>query len=147
MSAWHGWFVPHLLLLAALLVLVVTPVAWPVNRLRRRRRWDPPDTGARSRRVRRLAYAAPVAVLAGLVLFAASVQPDLSLVRPLTRLGQAVLLLGVLGVVPAAWHLAGTVRRRGGVVAVAGAALLTLSLAWVAGWAVAFRVLWPDISV
>ncbi|MFF0905550.1 UNVERIFIED_CONTAM: serine hydrolase domain-containing protein [Kocuria sp. CPCC 205316] len=146
-SAWHGWFVPHLLLLAALLVLVLTLAAWPVNRLRRRRRWGPPDTGARSRRVRRLAYAAPVAVLAGLVLFAASVQPDLSLMRPLTRLGQGVLLLGVLGVVPAAWHLAGTVRRRGGVVAVAGAALLALSLAWVAGWAVAFRVLWPDISV
>ncbi|MEX5237779.1 serine hydrolase domain-containing protein [Kocuria arenosa] len=146
-SAWHGLFVPHLLLLAALLVLVMTLAAWPVNRLRRRRRWGPPDTGARSRRVRRLAYAAPMAVLAGLVLFAASVQPDLSLVRPLTRLGQAVLLLGVLGVVPAAWHLAGTIRRRGGVVAVAGAALLTLSLAWVAGWAVAFRVLWPDISV
>jgi hypothetical protein len=49
--------------------------------------------------------------------------------------------------VPAAWHLAGTLRRRAGVVAVAGAALLTLSLAWVAGWAVAFRVLWPDLSV
>ncbi|TDL41070.1 serine hydrolase domain-containing protein [Kocuria rosea] len=146
-SSWHGLFVPHLLLLAALLVLVVTLVAWPVNRLRRRRRWGPADTGARPRRVRRLAYAAPAAVLAGLVLFAASVQPDLSLVRPLTRLGQAVLLLGVLGVVPAAWHLASTVRRRAGVVAVAGAALLTLSLAWVAGWAVAFRVLWPDLSV
>jgi CubicO group peptidase (beta-lactamase class C family) len=146
-SAWHGLFVPHLLLLAALLVLVVTLVAWPVNRLRRRRRWGPPGTGTRSRRVRRLAYAAPVAVLAGLVLFVASVQPDLSLVRPLTRLGQAVLLLGVLGVVPAAWHLAGTIRRRAGVIAVTGAALLTLSMAWVAGWAVAFRVLWPDISV
>lgn len=146
-SAWHGLFVPHLLLLTALLVLVVTLVAWPVNRLRRRRRWGPPGTGARSRRVRRLAWAAPAAVLAGLVLFAASVQPDLSLVRPLTRLGQVLLLLGVLGVVPAAWHLAGTVRRRAGVVAVTGAALLTLSLAWIGGWAVAFRVLWPDISV
>src|SRR5690606_35444609 len=84
-SAWHGLFVPHLLLLTALLVLVVTLVAWPVNRLRRRRRWGPPGTGARSRRVRRLAWAAPAAVLAGLVLFAASVQPDLSLVRPLAR--------------------------------------------------------------
>ncbi|MFI7495958.1 serine hydrolase domain-containing protein [Kocuria sp. M4R2S49] len=146
-SAWHGLFVPHLLMLAALLVLVVTLVAWPVNRLRRRRRWGPPETGARSRRVRRLAYAAPVAVLAGLVLFAASVQPDLSLVRPLTRLGQALLLLGVLGVVPAALHLADAIRHRRGVVAVAGTALLTLSLAWVAGYAVAFRVLWPDISI
>lgn len=97
--------------------------------------------------MRRLARAAPVAVLAGLVLFAASIQPDLSLVRPLTRLGQVLLLLGVLGVVPAAWHLAGTIRRRAGVVAVTGAALLVLSLAWVGVWAVAFRVLWPDISV
>lgn len=146
-SAWHGLFVPHLLLLAALLVLVLALVAWPVNRLRRRRRWGPPGTGARARRVRRLAFAAPAAVLAGLVLFAASVQPDLSLLRPLTRLGQALLLLGVLGVVPAALHLAGAVRHRRGVVAVAGAALLVLALAWVAGYTVAFRVLWPDISV
>ncbi|WP_298585692.1 serine hydrolase [uncultured Kocuria sp.] len=146
-SAWHGLFVPHLLLLAALLVLVVTLVAWPVNRLRRRRRWDTPGGAARPRRVRRLAYAAPVAVLAGLALFAASVQPDLSLVRPLTRLGQALLLLGVLGVVPAVRHLAGALRHRRGVVAVAGAGLLALSLAWIAGYAVAYRVLWPDISV
>ncbi|MEX5295933.1 serine hydrolase domain-containing protein [Kocuria sp. CPCC 205268] len=146
-SAWHGLFVPHILLLAALLVLLGTLVAWPVNRLRRRRRWDVPGDGVRPRRVRRLACAAPVAVLAGLVLVAASVQPDLSLVRPLTRLGQAVLLLGVLGVVPAAWHLAGTVRRRAGASAVAGAALLTLALAWVAAYTVAYRILWPDISI
>ncbi|MFI7582135.1 serine hydrolase [Kocuria kalidii] len=146
-GAWHGLFVPHVLLLAALLVLAGTLVAWPVNRLRRRRRWGADRSGPRPRRVRRLAYAAPAAVLAGVVLFVSSVQPDLSLVRPLTRLGQAVLLLGVLGAVPAAWHLAGTVGRRAGLVAVTGAALLTLSLVYVAGYAVAFRVLWPDISI
>ncbi|GAA1761478.1 hypothetical protein GCM10009767_20640 [Kocuria aegyptia] len=146
-SAWHGYFVQHLLLLAALLVLVVTLVVWPVNRLRRRRRRDAPGAAVRPRRVRRLAYTAPVLVLAGLLLFVSSLQPDLSLLRPLTRLGQALLLLGVLGLIPAAWHLADTIRRRAGVIAVTGAGLLVLSLTYIGGYTVAYRILWPDISI
>ena len=145
-SAWQGYYVQHLVLLAALGVLAVTLVAWPVKRLRRRRRWSADRPGAR--RVRRLAYASSALVLVGLVLFAASIQPEnYTLIRPLARLGQAVLLLGVLGVTPAAWHLVSTIRRRVGVVAVTGAALLTLSLVYVTGYAVVYRILWPDLSI
>ncbi|MFF0945954.1 serine hydrolase domain-containing protein [Kocuria sp. CPCC 205300] len=147
-SAWHGYFVQHLLLLAALLVLIVTLVAWPVNRLRRRRRWTTDQSDTRPRRVRRLAYAAPVLVLVGVVVFASSIRmEDYTLVRPLTRAGQALLLLGVLGVVPAVWHLAGTISRRAGIFAVSGAALLTLSLTYITGYAVIYRILWPDLSI
>ncbi|MFE7630605.1 hypothetical protein [Kocuria sp. NPDC057446] len=145
-SAWQGYYAQHLVLLAALAVLVITLVAWPVNRLRRRRRWG--TDRPRPWRVRRLTYASSALVLVGLVLFVSSIQlQDYTLIRPLTRLGQAVLMLGVLGVIPAAWHLVNTIRCRAGVLAVTGAALLTLSLAYIAGYAVAYRILWPDLSI
>jgi hypothetical protein len=64
-------------------------------------------------------------------------------IHPLARLGQALLLLGILGVVPAAWHLVITFRSNRRLAPVLGAAALVLALGYVLALALTFPLVWP----
>jgi hypothetical protein len=116
----------------------VTLVAWPIGWLRTRRHGGPTDPDGRSRLVRRLAYASAAAVLAGFGLLAASLRFFPPVIHPMARVGQALLLLGILGVVSAIWHLVITLQANRRVTRVLGAAALTLALAYVVALSVAF---------
>jgi hypothetical protein len=64
------------------------------------------------------------------------------MVHPVARAGQALLLLGLLGV-PPAWHLRITLQSNRRVTRVLGAAALTLALGYVFALAVTFPLVWP----
>ena len=95
----QGHLVPYIALALALAVLVMTLVAWPIGWLRTRRRGRPRDPNPRSRLVRRLAYASAALMLAGFGFLAASIRLFPPVIHPMARVGQALLLLGILGVV------------------------------------------------
>lgn len=139
----QGHLVPYIALALALLVLVVTLVAWPIGWLRGRRRGNPRNPDRRSRLVRRLAYASAAPVLAGFGLLAASLRFFPPVIHPMARVGQALLLLGVLGVVPAAWHLLITLQSNRRITRVLGAAALTVALGYVLALALTFPLIWP----
>lgn len=139
----QGHLVPYIALALALAVLVMTLVAWPIGWLRTRRRGSPRDPNPRSRLVRRLAYASAALVLAGFGFLAASIRLFPPVIHPMARVGQALLLLGILGVVPAAWHLLITLQSNRRLTPVLGAAALTLAVGYVLALALTFPLIWP----
>ncbi|QSB13301.1 beta-lactamase family protein [Natronosporangium hydrolyticum] len=135
-------------LIGSVVVLVVGLVAWPVGAVLRRRRGRPLPA-APARILRRLALvgaACAVVALGGWATVLAAVI-DFQAVPPAgLRFLQALQLLGVAGLVPAAMWLAGAVRHRAGWRPIAAGGLLLLALSGVAWFALAFQLLAPSIS-
>ncbi|MFE6305536.1 serine hydrolase domain-containing protein [Nocardiopsis sp. NPDC057823] len=124
-------------------VLLVAVLSWPVGAVARRSLSLPArDRAGRTARVlTRVGTAAALAAAVGWVLV-------LSFLMGMNEVPAAVLLglhglqlLGALGVVPAAWSLAGDVRRRAGWKRYAAGALVLAALAGTAWFALSFGLL------
>ncbi|RRR96875.1 serine hydrolase domain-containing protein [Glycomyces terrestris] len=136
------------LLAASTAGLLLALLAWPAGAVYRklRGRPGPGREGRRWRVLVRVGAACSVLAVAGwvaIVVMAMSLQdPSAALIRAV----QALQLIGVLGLVPAAVRLVGQIRRRAGWRAVTGTVVVFLALAAVADFAFEFQLLSPDIT-
>ena len=136
-------------LVVSAVVLLLGLLAWPVSALIRRRFEASSPVGPRGRVARILTRVGAIAALVALVgwlgvisiISAFQVVPDAPL-----RVIQAVQVIGLLGTVPAAIGVIDAVRFRHGVPRVIGAVLTLLALVGIAWFALAFRLIAPDVS-
>jgi CubicO group peptidase (beta-lactamase class C family) len=138
--------VPVLVVSAA--VLVIGLLAWPVGAVVRRvRHSGPADRAGRGARVlTRVASAAAVFALVGWAAVVTTVMGLQEVPAGGIRVLQALQVLGVLGLVPAAARVVGDVRRRAGWWRVAGSVAVLLALAAVAWFALTYRLIAPSVS-
>lgn len=133
----------------SVLVLVLVLIAWPVGAVIRRRYQVPSPVGRRGRVARiltRIGVIATVVALVGWVgivsaISAFAIVPDAPL-----RVVQGVQAIGLLAVIPAAITVVDAVRFRSGWRRALGAALTLLALGGVAWFAIAFRLIAPEVS-
>ncbi|OUE29806.1 D-alanyl-D-alanine carboxypeptidase precursor [Clavibacter michiganensis] len=146
-------------LLAAVAVLLVSVVVWPVTAIagsgrRRRARADSADDAVATPRPRRsrtllLSRIGQAVTLVALLGWTAAAVQALSLVdvgAGTLRTLQALQVVGVLAVIPAALAVWQAVRARRGVWIVVGRVLVLLALIGVAAFAIGFRLLAPSVS-
>ncbi|WP_043674180.1 serine hydrolase domain-containing protein [Clavibacter michiganensis] len=146
-------------LLAAVAVLLVSVVVWPVTAIagfgrRRRARADSADDAVATPRPRRsrtllLSRIGQAVTLVALLGWTAAAVQALSFVdvgAGTLRTLQALQVVGVLAVIPAALAVWQAVRSRRGVWIVVGRALVLLALIGVAAFAIGFRLLAPSVS-
>ncbi|WP_326551780.1 serine hydrolase domain-containing protein [Micromonospora sp. NBC_01813] len=135
-------------IVASVVVLLLTVLAWPIGAIvRRLRRRAPRDRAGRTARIlSRIAVASALLAIGGwvgsIVLIVG--MEDVSTVS--FRNVQVAQLIGLLGVLPAAVRLADDVRRRVGWSRTAGSALVLLALIGTGWFAVEFMLLSPNIS-
>ncbi|ALD12036.1 serine hydrolase domain-containing protein [Clavibacter capsici] len=146
-------------LLAAVAVLLVSVVVWPVTAVagfgrRRRARADSADDAVATPRPRRsrtllLSRIGQAVTLVALLGWTAAAVQALSLVdvgAGTLRTLQALQVVGVLAVIPAALAVWQAVRSRRGLWIVVGRALVLVALIGVAAFAIGFRLLAPSVS-
>ncbi|RKN47772.1 serine hydrolase domain-containing protein [Micromonospora endolithica] len=133
---------------ASLLVLVVAVLSWPVGAVLRRRlgRAPRPPAGRTARILTRVAVAATVLALVGWAVSMTVIMGLTDVPVGALRTVQALQLIGLLGVAPAAVRLADDVRRSAGRRRTTGSVLVLLALAGVGWFAVEFMLLAPDIT-
>lgn len=146
-------------LLAAVAVLLVSVVVWPVTAIagfgrRRRARADSADDAVATPRPRRsrtllLSRIGQAVTLVALLGWTAAAVQALSLVdvgAGTLRTLQALQVVGVLAVIPAALAVWQAVRSRRGLWIVVGRVLVLVALIGVAAFAIGFRLLAPSVS-
>ncbi|WP_100443991.1 serine hydrolase domain-containing protein [Glycomyces xiaoerkulensis] len=135
-------------LLGSAAVLLIGLLAWPFGALYRRiRRRPAPERGRRLHRVLiRVAAASSLLALAGWVAIFLTIMGLQDAPPAAIRGVQALQVVGLLGVIPALVKAVGDLRRRAGWRPVAAGVLMLLALAGVAGFAVEFQLLSPDIT-
>jgi CubicO group peptidase (beta-lactamase class C family) len=146
-------------LLAAVAVLLVSVVVWPVTAIagigrRRRTRADAADDAVATPRPRRsrallLSRIGQAVTLVALVGWTAAAVQALSFVDvPASQLRvlQVMQAIGVLAVVPAVLAVVQAIRTRRGAWIVAGRVLVVVALIAIAAFAVGFRLLSPSVS-
>jgi CubicO group peptidase (beta-lactamase class C family) len=147
-------------LLAAVAVLLVSVVVWPVTaiagigRRRRATRADSADDAVvtpRPRRSRtlllsRIGQAVTLVALLGWSVAAVQALSFVDVGAGTLRTLQAMQVVGVLAVIPAALAVWQAVRTRRGLWIVVGRALVLLALIGVAAFAIGFRLLAPSVS-
>lgn len=135
-------------LLASIVILVLTVSSWPIGAMLRR--WAAkPGRGREGRLARVLTRVGVGSALVALCCWLSVVLtilefqnvPALAL-----RAIQALQLLGVLAILPAAWSLFQDLRRRAGWKYVVGGALVLFALLGVQWFAVTFGLLFPSVS-
>ncbi|MCC3765597.1 beta-lactamase family protein [Glycomyces sp. TRM65418] len=135
-------------LLASAAVLLIGLIAWPAAAIYRKVRGRPaPERGGRPyRTLIRIAAACSLLALAGwaaivLTLMQLQEVPDLAI-----RGTQALQLIGLLGMIPAAVKVVRDLRRKAGWRPVAWAVLMLLALSGIANFAIEYQMLAPDLS-
>lgn len=133
---------------AAVLILVVTVLSWPIGALLRR--WaGKPGRGREGRLVRvltRVGVGSTVVALSSWVLVVMAILEFQTIPTLVLRAIQALQLLGILAILPAAWSLFQDVRRRAGWKYVVGGSLVLVALLIVQWFAVTFGLLFPSVS-
>ncbi|CAL9488492.1 D-aminopeptidase [Nocardiopsis dassonvillei] len=135
-------------LLSAVAVLLVAVLSWPVGAVARRLLSRPArDRAGRTARVlTRVGVACAVAALAGWAAVVVTVMGLQDVPEAALRGIQGLQLLGCAAVLPAAWALAGDVRRRAGWKRCTAGALVLAALLAVQWFAVTFGLLGLDLS-
>ncbi|GAA0964683.1 serine hydrolase domain-containing protein [Frigoribacterium faeni] len=139
----------------AVLVLLTSVVVWPATALAgvgRRRRDEVGQTVAAPRRrdrtllLSRLGQASTLLALVGWAIVAVQAMSFAEVSAVTLRVLQALQLLGVVAIVPAALVAWRAVRDRRGWAVVTGRVLVVLSLLVLAGFAFGFRLIAPSVS-
>jgi CubicO group peptidase (beta-lactamase class C family) len=147
-------------LLAAVAVLLVSVVVWPVTaiagigRRRRATRADSADDAVATPRPRRsrtlllsrIGQAVTLVALLGWSVAAVQALSFVDVGAGTLRTLQAMQVVGVLAVIPAALAVWQAVRTRRGLWIIVGRALVLLALIGVAAFAIGFRLLAPSVS-
>lgn len=133
---------------AAVLILVVTVLSWPIGAVLRR--WSAkPGRGREGRLARaltRVGVGSVVVALSSWVLIVMTIMEFQTIPTLVLRAIQALQLLGILAILPAAWSLFQDVRRRAGWKYVVGGSLVLIALLIVQWFAVTFGLLFPSVS-
>lgn len=143
--------------IAAIVVLLISVIAWPAPALARIGRRSPRGdaatvpartSGPRSRSLllSRLGQVATLVALLGWAVVAVQALSYQAVPGALLRVLQVFQLLGVVAIVPAAIAAWRAVRERRGAAAVTGRVLVVLALVALAWVAIAYRLLAPSVS-
>ena len=143
--------------IAAIVVLLISVIAWPAPALarigRRSTRGDDAAVTARTSGPRgrslllsRLGQVATLLALAGWAVVSVQALAYQAVPEALMRVLQVLQLLGVVAIVPAAIVAWQAVRERRGAAAITGRVLVVLALVALAWVAVAYRLLAPSVS-
>ena len=136
------------ILTPALLILMVTMLSWPIGALLRR--WaGKPGRGREGRLARvltRVGVGSAVVALSSWTLIVLAILEFETIPALVLRAIQALQLLGILAILPAAWSLLQDIRRRAGWKYVVGGALVLIALLGVQWFAVTFGLLFPSVS-
>jgi CubicO group peptidase (beta-lactamase class C family) len=135
-------------LIGSAAVLLLALLAWPIGAIVRRRYRvpPPPPVNRLARTPTRVAVAAAVFALAGWAAVVVTIAGLQDVPVALLRALQAAQWVALLGLVPAAALLVGTIRHRAGALRVIGSVCVLLALAGTAWFAQAYGLLAPDVS-